>query len=179
VNVLAFLSGTELALGLFALVFIVFALVVSMVIPRSRPDFPGNALGPLLAVSTLLFVAMLFAVFYFKEEHGHAAAGGEPAHTQTGVTSTSEETAPTGGGAATLAAGKKAFDKASCGGCHTLAAANASGNVGPNLDQLKPDEHLVEETVANGRGSMPAFKGILSPAEIKAVSEYVAQEAGA
>ncbi len=31
------------------------------------------------------------------------------------------------------------FTSAGCVGCHTLAAANATGTVGPNLDQAKPD----------------------------------------
>jgi mono/diheme cytochrome c family protein len=180
VIVFALSTGNKLGLGLIAAAFIAFALVSSMVLPRKRPDFPGKFFGPFLGISALFFVAMVSAVFLLaKEAHhpGEAAAGGPEHSTQTGVTSTSSAPAPTTGAAA-LAAGKKAFDKAACGGCHTLADANASGKVGPNLDQLKPDAQLVEETVTNGRGSMPSFKGILSPEEIKAVSEYVAQSAG-
>jgi mono/diheme cytochrome c family protein len=37
-----------------------------------------------------------------------------------------------------------------CGVCHTLAAANAIGKVGPNLDQLRPPAGLVLNTIANG-----------------------------
>jgi mono/diheme cytochrome c family protein len=37
-----------------------------------------------------------------------------------------------------------------CGVCHTLAAANAIGKVGPNLDQIQPSESLVLRTVQNG-----------------------------
>jgi mono/diheme cytochrome c family protein len=37
-----------------------------------------------------------------------------------------------------------------CAVCHTLAAANAIGKVGPNLDTLKPPESLVLHTIANG-----------------------------
>ena len=65
-----------------------------------------------------------------------------------------------------------------CASCHTLAAANAAGTVGPNLDQLKPDKATVEHQVENGGGAMPAFKGQLSQAEIDAVSAYVADNAG-
>ena len=36
-------------------------------------------------------------------------------------------------------AGKAVFTSAGCGGCHTLADAGANGNVGPNLDEAKPD----------------------------------------
>ena len=37
-----------------------------------------------------------------------------------------------------------------CGVCHTLSAANAVGQVGPNLDQLQPSESLVLKTIQNG-----------------------------
>jgi mono/diheme cytochrome c family protein len=37
-----------------------------------------------------------------------------------------------------------------CAVCHTLAATNAVGKVGPNLDQLKPPASLVLHTIANG-----------------------------
>ena len=37
-----------------------------------------------------------------------------------------------------------------CAVCHTLAAANAEGKVGPNLDVLKPNEPLILHTLQNG-----------------------------
>ncbi|MFZ0381309.1 MAG: hypothetical protein WCD11_33765 [Solirubrobacteraceae bacterium] len=37
-----------------------------------------------------------------------------------------------------------------CGLCHTLAAANAVGKVGPNLDVLQPTAELVLHTIQNG-----------------------------
>jgi mono/diheme cytochrome c family protein len=37
-----------------------------------------------------------------------------------------------------------------CGVCHTLAAANAVGKVGPNLDILKPAQTTILNTIANG-----------------------------
>jgi cbb3-type cytochrome c oxidase subunit III len=67
---------------------------------------------------------------------------------------------------------------ANCGSCHTLAAAGTKGTVGPNLDQLKPAEKIVEHQVINGGGAMPAFKGTLTPAQITAVAKYVASSAG-
>ncbi|HZN21690.1 MAG TPA: cytochrome c, partial [Gaiellaceae bacterium] len=67
---------------------------------------------------------------------------------------------------------------ANCGSCHTLADAGTTGNVGPNLDQLKPPEKIVEHQVINGGGAMPAFKGTLTPAQITAVAKYVASAAG-
>jgi mono/diheme cytochrome c family protein len=74
--------------------------------------------------------------------------------------------------------GADVFKTAGCANCHALAAAGANGRVGPNLDQLKPDESLVERQVTNGGGGMPAFKGTLSAAQIKAVSDYVSSNAG-
>jgi mono/diheme cytochrome c family protein len=37
-----------------------------------------------------------------------------------------------------------------CAVCHTLAADNAVGKTGPNLDQIKPPKSLVLHTIANG-----------------------------
>jgi mono/diheme cytochrome c family protein len=74
--------------------------------------------------------------------------------------------------------GAKVFASAGCAGCHTFAAANASGNVGPNLDDLQPSAETVRTQVENGGGGMPAFSGDLSPEEIDAVATYVADNAG-
>jgi sulfite dehydrogenase len=65
-----------------------------------------------------------------------------------------------------------------CGSCHTLGAAGTSGSVGPNLDDLMPDEASVESKVRSGGGGMPSFDGSLSDAEIAAVAKYVAENAG-
>jgi cbb3-type cytochrome c oxidase subunit III len=73
--------------------------------------------------------------------------------------------------------GKDIFN-ANCGSCHTLKDAGTSGTVGPNLDQLKPNEARVERQVINGGGAMPAFKGTLTPTQIKAVATYVSSVAG-
>jgi cbb3-type cytochrome c oxidase subunit III len=80
-----------------------------------------------------------------------------------------------GGKAAT--SGKDIFT-ANCGSCHTLKAAGTSGTIGPNLDQLKPPEAVVQRQVINGGGAMPAFKGTLTPAQITAVARYVSSVAG-
>jgi cbb3-type cytochrome c oxidase subunit III len=73
--------------------------------------------------------------------------------------------------------GKDIFT-ANCGSCHTLKDAGTSGNVGPNLDQLKPSLAIVQKQVTNGGGAMPAFKGQLTPAQITAVAKYVSSVAG-
>ena len=84
---------------------------------------------------------------------------------------------PSAAPAKSATSGKDIF-VANCGSCHTLADAGTSGNVGPNLDQLKPAESIVQHQVINGGGAMPAFKGQLTPAQITAVAKYVSSVAG-
>jgi mono/diheme cytochrome c family protein len=86
-------------------------------------------------------------------------------------------TPPPAGEAPAAAPGQAVFTS-SCASCHTLAAADASGAVGPNLDERKPDAARVEAMVTAGGGSMPSFDGQLSAEEIKAVAEFVATSAG-
>jgi cbb3-type cytochrome c oxidase subunit III len=81
---------------------------------------------------------------------------------------------------ASLGTDGAAIFKAECAGCHTLAAAGATGTVGPNLDQLasKLTLAIVVRQVTNGGAVMPPFKGVLSAAQIQAVAKYVSSSAG-
>ncbi len=78
-----------------------------------------------------------------------------------------------------------------CGVCHTLAAANAVGKVGPNLDTLKPSESIVLHTLRYGcipnastksdqaclgQGVMPA--NIVTGVDATNVAKFVAKVAG-
>lgn len=78
-----------------------------------------------------------------------------------------------------------------CAVCHTLAAANAVGKVGPNLDQLKPPSGLVLNTINNGcvqsppanspqaclgQGTMPAE--VVEGKDAQDVADFVAKVAG-
>jgi len=69
--------------------------------------------------------------------------------------------------------GSATFGSSGCAGCHTLAAANATGTIGPNLDQLKPNYRAVTAQVTNGGSGMPSFKSKLSTQEIADVSAYI------
>jgi mono/diheme cytochrome c family protein len=76
----------------------------------------------------------------------------------------------------------------SCGGCHTLAGANAVGRIGPDLDARVGSEitteagrralvlNAIAEGRARGRGQMPAelYRG----KEAEAVADFVAAVAG-
>jgi|SRR5687768_3672711 len=98
--------------------------------------------------------------------------------TETDETETTEtETTPTAEG--DPAAGKEVFLGASaCGGCHTLADAGSTGQVGPNLDEAQPDYELALDRVTNGQGGMPSFSSTLSEQQIADVSAYVSSVAG-
>jgi mono/diheme cytochrome c family protein len=75
-------------------------------------------------------------------------------------------------------AGKKIFLQAGCKGCHTLADAGATGTVGPNLDQAKPDYRLATARITLGKGGMPSFKGSLTDQQIADVAAYVVKATG-
>ena len=186
-SLLAITSNGKIGLGLVALAFIGFALVSSFVLPRRSPDFPGRRLGAYLVVATLIFVAMIAAVVVFAKESEAEGHGAEVTETAPGETETETEptgTEPTatetgtGGASGDAAAGKAVFASAGCGGCHTLEAAGSSGNVGPNLDESKPDSALVEQRVRNGAGAMPAFEGQLDDKQIADVTAFVVQSTG-
>ena len=64
-------------------------------------------------------------------------------------------------------------NKAMCGTCHTLQEAGSSGEIGPNLDMLKPQIAQIINAVTNGIGVMPPWDGILTYKEIEAVAYFV------
>ena len=175
------LTGYEIALAIVALAFIVFALVAALVIPRSRPGFPGNRLGLFLAICGVFFVAQMTAVLVLAE----VGEADEPAHEETAA---GEETEPAETGPAetepTETAGSDPVGKeiflgtAGCASCHTLADAGATGTIGPNLDATKPSVELAVERVTNGSGAMPSFADTLSEEQIQEVATYVSAAAG-
>lgn len=75
--------------------------------------------------------------------------------------------------------GRQLFAR-NCSTCHQLAAANAVGKVGPNLDVLRPKAALVVDAVRNGRargaGQMP--QGLLSGQDLKDVAAFVETASG-
>jgi mono/diheme cytochrome c family protein len=107
---------------------------------------------------------------------GLAACGGDDDEAAETPATTTQPAETSGGGETDP--GAAVFASAGCGNCHTLAAANASGTVGPNLDELMPDAQTVADQVTNGGAGMPAFGGDLSEQEIQDVANYVAENAG-
>jgi mono/diheme cytochrome c family protein len=174
-------SRNEVILGLVALVLVGFSLVVSLVIPRRRPDFPGNRTGLFVLVAIALVIAMLAAVEVWGEEEPE---GGEPA-AETGAAGAPGE--ETGGGETTTgeggagggdaARGKELFASEGCGGCHTFEDAGTSGTVGPNLDEAGTSFEEAVTQIENGGGGMPAYGGDLSEEDIRALAAYVVESA--
>jgi hypothetical protein len=59
-------TGHEVGLIVVAAIFIAFALVVSFVVPRYKPDFPGpNGMSTFIIASVVLFALMVAAVNFF------------------------------------------------------------------------------------------------------------------
>jgi mono/diheme cytochrome c family protein len=188
--------------------FIAWALITAMWIPKRNPDFPVTLTGFLL-VSSIFLVLQLGTVYWVTttqevETEEAAPAESTPGETtptestpteststeetttegtstegtSTEGTSTEETTTGEAEGQGDAAAGKEVFTSAGCVGCHTLADAGATGTVGPNLDEAKPSHDLVVERVTNGKGPMPPFKGQLSEKQIQDVAAYVSSVAG-
>ena len=190
---LALTTTGKVVLLVVAGTFIAFSLLVSMVIPRRRPGFPGKDLPAFVAVCVLLFGAQIAAVAWVTGTQEVEATAAEtpttPAPTTPTPTTPPVDTTPTTtesvtttapvGDAGDAAAGKTVFTgSAGCTGCHTLKDAGASGTVGPNLDDKKPPYSLVIDRVTNGKGIMPPFADKLSAADIENVAKYVSSVAG-
>jgi mono/diheme cytochrome c family protein len=86
--------------------------------------------------------------------------------------------------------GAQVFLAQGCGSCHTLAAANATGTVGPNLDDTLPGQSPseVEQSIVDpdaqlaqgfGAGIMPTtYEQDLTPKELKDLVDFLVQSAG-
>jgi mono/diheme cytochrome c family protein len=186
-------SGHKIGLAVVGGAFIIFALGSSFLMTRRDPNFPGKRMPIYIAVCVLFFIAMLSAVVIFGRESKEATAAPAtttaapspattaptatapattaPATTTPTTTPTTTSTGTTGAG--DPVAGKAVFASAGCTGCHTLKAANATGTIGPNLDQLKPALAKIIHQVNVGGGPMPSFKGSLSVKQIADVAAFV------
>jgi mono/diheme cytochrome c family protein len=169
------MSRNEIIIGAVALVLVAFSLIVSLVVSRRQPDFPGERLGLFVGICVLLVVAMLATVEVFGEEEEEAEAADigsvVSAEGETGAATTGEETTVATEG--DVARGEELFASEGCGSCHTLAAAGTSGTVGPNLDELKPSLEASVEQITNGGGGMPSYGGQLSEDDIAALAAFI------
>ena len=153
---------------------------------RRRMNDAVAEVGIVLAMLFLMFASAIAGFAVGRHTGGHrksssvastqsVAASNQSATTSTEQTTSAEQTttAAAAGGGATIAEGKRIFASAGCAACHTLKAAGATGNVGPNLDDRKPSYDKAIERVTNGKPPMPSFKGQLSASEIQAGARFV------
>jgi mono/diheme cytochrome c family protein len=99
-----------------------------------------------------------------------------------------DEGALAAAGLAQATSGEQIFTAGGCAGCHTLAKANATGTIGPSLDDLaaaagdgSPEDFVTESVldpdaeVADGYqpGVMPSYEGRLSEEQLQVLAEYL------
>ena len=137
--------------------------------------------GIVLAMLFLMFASAIAGFAVGRHTGGNdkkAPAATTQTANETVTTSAEQTTTVAAGGGSEIAEGKRIFTSAGCVACHTLKAAGATGNVGPNLDETKPSYDKVIERVTNGKPPMPAFRGKLSAKEIQAVARFVSSSTG-
>jgi cytochrome c553 len=157
----------------FVLVFILLGLGVLFVAMSGGPGGIGSVLhsqsrgGRRFATST--FVVCLLVLGIGIPVAVIAATKNEKSIPQEGIKLTANEQH-----------GRQLFGER-CALCHTLKAANAVAQVGPNLDDLQPNKALVLSTIKSGRsqgnGQMPA--NIYTGQDAVDVAEFVAKAVGA
>ena len=86
--------------------------------------------------------------------------------------------------------GAQVFANNGCGGCHTFAAAEAGGNLGPNLDETLPGESeakvkemIVDPNAEIAKGYPPnvmpqTYEQELSPKELEDLVKFLLEDAG-
>ena len=170
-----------LAVGLFVLFWIVLAIGLILIATRRTGAARGRiryqrgsnrAVGLIFTFFVIVFGIGLPAALLIGN---HNSANGQVG----GITLNSAEKQ-----------GRELFGQ-HCGVCHTLAAANAVGKVGPNLDTIKPAASLVLHTINNGcvpnapngsaeqclgEGVMPA--NVVTGRNAQDVANFVAKVAG-
>ena len=185
---------------------VVVALVVSFVGLRfdKFPPSRGILIGGTIAIAVLVGATMTFAwrnaadekadrdaelsqEVTANEQAGNTAEAdeeaGSAASTSTTESSTTTTAASTGGSAQE---GAQLFESQGCSGCHTLAAAGATGTTGPDLDgALKGKSAAFIKTsiadpnadIANGYlpNVMPQTFGDLPPDQIDSLVAYLVQ----
>ncbi len=161
-----------IAAASFVLGFLVIGLAVLLTAMRGGPRGAREAMhtqspgGRTTATGIIAGIAVIFGIGIPAAVL--AANGDKDRSAKGGVKLTADQ-----------AHGRELFAR-NCSTCHTLAAAEASGRVGPNLDQLRPPKALVVNAImlgrARGQGQMPAQ--LLVGKEADDVASFVAASAG-
>ena len=148
-------TGHSIGLALVAGLFVVFALVSALVIPRRWPQFPGDrGLRWFVVVTVVLCVGTLGAVEVFAKESSEESAQAETQTETSGTTTettTTSEAPPPAAPQGDPAAGKSLFAAQGCASCHTFGPAGSNGTVGPDLDKALQgkDAAFVHESIVD------------------------------
>jgi cytochrome c6 len=161
---------------LWALLLIGLALLVGGALLRRVPA-SWLAIGAVMVVFGLGIPAIVIDDNREQTGGGGGSAAAAPSTSSGGGGSTTPSGG--GGGAQTANAEGKLIFQQNCGTCHTLSDAGTNGQVGPPLDQVKPDKQRVVNAIKKGglgSGTMPA--NIVTGKEAQAVADYVSSVAG-
>lgn len=154
-------TGHKVGLGLAVFVFVAFSLIVSLLVPRYRPQFPGRGLGVFLVVIVLLFLGTMTAVITFGKESEEAKAEG---HTTAASTTTAQTTTQ---GTTTQAAPATSVDVSETEFKITLATTPTKA--GSYAFQVKNDGKIPHDFVVNGNG-VNEKTPLLNPGESKTLT---------
>jgi mono/diheme cytochrome c family protein len=191
-----------LGLGLTVLALIVSFLGLRM---ESFPPSRGAMLGGIGVFVVVIGFAAVFAWTGAEDEQEHRneeiAAGELPSPAEVmaemeaaSAEQTAEDEGPAEeppGGETASADGAAIFDAQGCAGCHALEAAGSSGTTGPDLDSalVNEDVAFIEESIVDPEaeieegypgGVMPDdYETELSPEELEALVQYLAESVGA
>jgi uncharacterized cupredoxin-like copper-binding protein len=151
VLLLALSTGQKIGLGLAVLGFAGFSLIVSMLVPRWYPQFPGRGLRVFLVTCVLLFVGMMSAVIFVARETSEAEAKGTQPSSQststqattTAATTTTTTTATTTKSAAPVPVSETEFK---------IALPKTTVPAGSYTFEVKNDGKIDHDLVIEGNG---------------------------
>ena len=142
---LALSTAQKIGLGLAVLGFAGFSLIVSMLVPRWYPDFPGRGLRVFLVTCVLLFIGMMSAVIFVARETSEAEAKGtETTTTQATSTQATTTTATTTATSATSVPVSETEFK--------IALPKNTLSAGSYAFEVKNDGHIPHDFVVQGNG---------------------------
>ena len=169
--VFALSTESMVALAVMAAIFIGFSLFSSFYFPARDPDFPGKKWRNGYIVDLRRPVRDDDGHgAHLREGRGRGARRGRGAETTRASRRASrprrtrrrETNARRPGRTrppATQLRARSSSRARACGSCHTMAAADATGAVGPNLDEAKPDEALIARPRGERQGRDAGLRG--------------------
>ena len=142
---LALSTAQKIGLGLAVLGFAGFSLIVSMLVPRWYPEFPGRGLRVFLVTCLLLFVGMMSAVIFVARETSEAEAKGNETTTQATFT---QATTPTATTTTTATATSVPVSETE----FKIALPKNTLSAGSYAFEVKNDGHIPHDFVVQGNG---------------------------